>query len=196
MAVTARSVERLHNYPTFGRVKLAKILFLSEADVGIEQGRTYTRAPAGPYDKPALLTLEAQAAEAGIFTVSKSPDTDGFIYHPGPHLGDAVAALEHLPQAQRERLECLLELFAPIKTGKAEVVTTLYAVWNDFLIDGQQPTDEQIIAEIRENWPRKREKGHLFEPDNLRKQLAWMRRNGLVPRGQGPHTVRMGEGQP
>jgi type I restriction enzyme S subunit len=189
LAVAARSVERLQETPTLGRVKLAKLLYLSEVDAGIEQGRHYVRAPIGPYDKSALLNLEAQAEAAGVFTVYKSVDSDSYVYRPGPHLADAVAALERLSAAQRERLEYLLNLFAQLKAGPAEVIATLYAAWNDFLIDGQQPTDEQIIAEIHDNWTGKREKDR-FEAGKLRNRLAWMREHGLIPQGRGPHTVQ------
>jgi type I restriction enzyme S subunit len=189
LAVAARSVERMQETPTLGRVKLAKLLYLSEVDAGIEQGRHYVRAPIGPYDKSALLNLEAQAEAAGVFTVYKSVDSDSYVYRPGPHLADAVAALERLSAAQRERLEYLLNLFAQLKAGPAEVIATLYAAWNDFLIDGQQPTDEQIIAEIHGNWTGKREKDR-FEAGKLRNRLAWMRERGLIPQGRGPHTVQ------
>jgi type I restriction enzyme S subunit len=195
MAVPAYIVHKLHKHQTFGRVKLEKMLYLTEGYAEIDMGGSYVRAAAGPLDMAFLNTLEERAQEADIFTKHPREQTKGYHYTPGTHMADALATVEHLPHEQRERLDYFLGLFAELKTNRVEVVATLYAAWNDFLLDGHTPSDEMIIQDIHENWPGKCEKPH-FAPDKLHERLDWMREKGLVPRGQGPHTVRMGEGQP
>ena len=74
-------------------------------------------------------------------------------------------------------------LFAKMK---AELLATTFAAWNDFLIDGRQPTDDQIITEIRDNWHEAKQR---FTPQRIQKCLDWMRKNDLTPRGLGRRTV-------
>lgn len=68
----------------------------------------------------------------------------------------------------------LFALFADKKTEEAEIVATLFAVWNDFLLGGLSPTDEQIIQEVREYWHPSKER---FSSEQLTKWLSWLRDN-------------------
>jgi hypothetical protein len=53
-----------------------------------------------------------------------------------------------------------LALFADRKIHDVEISATLYAAWNDFLIDGAEPTDAQIIDEVLERWHEKKSDSH------------------------------------
>jgi type I restriction enzyme S subunit len=68
---------------------------------------------------------------------------------------------------------------------EAEIIATLFAAWNDFLIDGHSPNDDEIVREVRENW---HEEKRRFAPVKLRQWLDWLRESGLVPTGKPPHT--------
>jgi type I restriction enzyme S subunit len=72
-------------------------------------------------------------------------------------------------------------------TRIVEAISTLYAVWNDALIEGRTVRDDDIIAGFLNDWhPEKAEK---FRDADLQYWLDWMRRNDVVPRGKGPKTV-------
>jgi hypothetical protein len=87
----------------------------------------------------------------------------------------------------------MLELMKPLNTRQAEIVATLYAAWNNLLLDGQQPNDEAIVSEAREQWHKDKLK---IERDKFFRGLAWMRDNGLVPLGKGEKVAaRRGHGK-
>ncbi|KMO43596.1 hypothetical protein VQ03_07595 [Methylobacterium tarhaniae] len=65
-------------------------------------------------------------------------------------------------------------------------MATLYAVWNDALIDGDTPSDEEIGHAVLSEWHP--EKAKKFRIEELETWLDWMRRHGLVPTGTGPKT--------
>jgi type I restriction enzyme S subunit len=99
---------------------------------------------------------------------------------------------------ERDRLEAMLgerlaaldqinDKLADLDTHAAEAVATLYSVWNDFLLDGESPTDMQIATAFLEDWHP--EKPKKFKRGELAIWLDWMRRNGLVPKGRGPKTI-------
>ena len=88
---------------------------------------------------------------------------------------------------QKTEFDRLIYALADKKTEEVEIITTLFAVWNDFLIAGVQPTDAQIISDVRENW---HESKARFTPAELGRWLDWLRKENIVPRGLPPRTVQ------
>jgi type I restriction enzyme S subunit len=183
-AIASYTIDRLHRRKEFGRVQFEKVLYLSETYVGVDLRGEYQRAAAGPLDAGYLYKLESLAAKQGWFTKHKR-GAEGYFYRPGPKIDSRAKAAETILGERREKMDRLLALMGRINTEQAEVLATVFAVWNDFLLDGGQPTDDAIIEEVRTNW-------HLakarFSPDRLRKALGWMREKDFVPTGIGPRT--------
>lgn len=181
-------VQKLASHKTFGRVALMKHEYLAEAHVGATLDGQYQRQAAGPLDSW-VYRFEEDAAREGWFTVEETKTRDGhkkIVYRKGAELdAKASAAFAALPQAQRDELDRLLKLLGGKPTEEVEIIATLFAVWNDFLIDGHSPSDENIVTGFREHWHEQKQK---FTAKSLHTWLDWMRRNGLVPTGRGPRT--------
>jgi type I restriction enzyme S subunit len=187
--VAAEIIERSAHQATFGRVKLQKIAFLAETHLGIgELAGSYTREAAGPLDRALITEMENGARSMSGATVDQSGGAGTVVSY---RLGQQLGAHRHeladwLGEGRIARLDRLIADFASLSTKGAEAVATLYAVWNDALIEGASPTDEEIIAAFLNDWhPEKREK---FRADELPAWLDWMRRHGIVPTGNGPKT--------
>ena len=81
----------------------------------------------------------------------------------------------------------LIKQLSDFDTRAVEAIATLYAVWNDALIDGEISDDDAVVRAVLNDWhPEKREK---FKDADLRHSLEWMKRNRLVPSGNGPRTI-------
>lgn len=188
-AVGCYAVNRLHAVPTFGRTAAMKVLYLAEAHVGVPMKLQPRRHFAGPYDEW-IERFDEQAAEVGWFTVTERALPGGkskFDYHPGLALAEQTTlAARLLTSEQRSEFDRLLDLFASKTTEDAEIIATLFAAWNDFLIDGHTPSDDEIIEEVRERW---HESKRRFSPVLLCKWLDWLRQNDLVPKGRAPRTA-------
>jgi type I restriction enzyme S subunit len=65
---------------------------------------------------------------------------------------------------------------------EAEVFATIYAAWNNLLIEGKAPTDDEIIRAAREEW-------HSSKLQILRAKfvegLRRVRASNFVPQGRG-----------
>lgn len=181
-------VHRLADRKTFGRTALAKFAYLAETHVGLEFNGQYLREAAGPLD-PWIYRFEEEAAREHWFTFEGTSIHDGnrkIVYRKGEALeAKASEAVAALPKAQREELDRILKLLGGKPTEEIEIIATLFAVWNDFLIDGHSPSDEDIVTGFREQWHEKKQK---FMAKSLHVWLDWMRRNDLVPTGRGPRT--------
>lgn len=178
-------VSVMNDIKTFGRVQFQKALYLTETWVRLILQGSYQRAALGPFDDEMLSEIERTAQQAGWFFRHDRVETKGYYYTPGPAMNEQLQVAHSLLSGQKEKLDQLLKLLRKLNTKKAEMVATLFAAWNDFLLDGIQPTDEQIIREVRENWHEKKKR---FLPEELRKMLKWMRDYQLTPTGFGPHT--------
>ncbi len=183
--IAAYAVHQLHEHLTFGRVQLEKVLYLSESYVGIDLAGDYERAAAGPLDPQFFYKLEGFARKRGWFTVHRRRGSKGYYYRPGPAISDRLAAAEKLLKDRRDKMDHVLDAIGRMDTDQAEIFATVFAAWNDLLIDGRRPTDEQIIGEVKEKWHSSKKR---IAREKLQMALQWMRRNGFVPRGIGPRT--------
>lgn len=156
---------------------------------GYETHLEFEREAAGPFDKW-IYHFERDGVAAGWFGLIEKQLSSGYTkieYQVKSAIDEPLAFMNSVGSTeQREELERLFALFADKKTEEAEIVATLFAVWNDFLLNEVSPTDEQIIQEVRENWHPAKAK---FSSVQLMQWLGWLRDNKIIPTGKGTETV-------
>jgi type I restriction enzyme S subunit len=185
--VASEVVHRLRADPYLGRTKLQKLIFLAEAHANINDiaGR-YQRYRYGPYDDAMVQEVELGLRQHGYYDTREGVDREKVVFQRMPSAGDHRDALSVALGDKLVGLRGMVDLFKDMNTEATEAVVTLYAVWNDALIDGQQPDDAAIIRGFLQDWHP--EKGK-FRQDDLQTWLGWMRRHGIIPHGSGPRTV-------
>ena len=187
LAVAGLLVSHLYNDPSFGRTKLAKIFYLADAHEGLNLQTEYYREAAGPLDQRALYNerfgIEALAQKHHLFDVA--PKGKMIRYEPSSNFDKIQEfAAKHLG-AKATNVIALAQAFEGLTTDQSEIVATLYACWNDFLIQKRAPTDDEIITEFLLHWHSRKAR---FSRTRLSKGLAWMRNHGIVPQGLGKLT--------
>lgn len=189
-AIGCYTLDKLANAKYFGRTAAAKVLYLAQAYVGLELNLQPEREAAGPYD-PWIREFENQGQDNGWFEVNDRELVSGKIkkeYRCLPDLSVWVSkAIDLMQPGQKAEFDRLIHALADKTTEEVEIIATLFAVWNDFLIDGTQPTDEQITTDLRENWHQRKAR---FTPAKLGQWLGWLRTENFVPRGLLPRTVQ------
>lgn len=189
LVVGAEIIYRLPDNPKRARVKVHKITYLAETHLGIDalQGN-YLREAAGPLDRVLREETERSLEAAAYYRTNQTDGTGTAVtYTPLAKAGQHKAELATLLGSKAEALRSLIAMLADLDRRATEAVTTLYAVWNDALLDGETPDDAAIINGVLHEWHE--EKGKKFKDSDLRHWLDWMKRNGLKPRGQGPRTA-------
>ena len=190
VVVGAEIIHRHRGNAWAGRTKLQKLLYLAESHADIHELRgDYSREAAGPMAGSLLDAVEAGMADAGFYQVQKH-QSGVFDYPPlsnaGQHVPDLEAALgERVAQLRR-----VIDLLRDWETKNIEGVATLYAVWNEELMDGHDWTNAEIITAVLTDWHP--EKSRRFSRGDLATLLDWMRRQHLTPRGVGPRTRQPG----
>lgn len=195
--IAAYIVKDLASSPLFGRTKLEKALYLIEATGAIDLGGNYFREAAGPLDTGALYGrkegIESLAKRKEYFSASEMKISGGrklVVYSLLDRISEAEKAVEQLAREgylDKKRLEGVLSVIRNMNAAQSEIVATLFAAWNDMLIDGREPTEQQIVREVRENWHEAKKK---FSEYRLETAIKWMRKKNLVPLGIGPKTEK------
>ncbi|MFP1852534.1 restriction endonuclease subunit S [Lonsdalea quercina] len=185
------AINKLANAQYFGRTAAAKVMYLAQAHIGLGLDLKPEREAAGPLDKW-IYEFEQQGQGKGWFKVNEKLLASGrkkTEYRCLSALSEPSAKAEKLMSSeQKAEFDRLIYALADKKTEEVEIIATLFAVWNDFLIDGTQPTDEQIIRDMRENW---HERKARFSPSDLKPWLSWLRKEDFIPRGLPPRTTQL-----
>lgn len=184
--LAAKILDKLCGENTLGHVKLEKLLFLSEYCAELDMHTEYVRHAAGPYSPKVLRSIDTQLQTAKWFAYDKN--------NRGSKYCRLDKSTEYAPYfnanfsaEQNTTVERLVELFRTVDTERCEIVATLYGAWNDFLIDGCTPTDEQIADEVLTHWSEEKKR---IERDRWLKAIGWMRKHQIVPHGYGEKTKR------
>ena len=164
-------------------VKHEKVAHMVESVVGIDLGRAPVQDAAGPADFNHLKKVEHRAQKANWFTIEN--EEVGYRYKPLPGFDRCIARTKEALGEHLETVERLIKLMLPMSMDSAEIFATTYAAWNNMLMDGLTPTDEEIVSKAREEWSARK---LTFERERFFKALEWMREKGIVPRGTGKYV--------
>ena len=129
--------------------------------------------------------MESRAQKANWFSVRQQKADGAYVFHK-EHGFDALLGKTAAALGERAaEVDALINLLLPLNTRQAEIVATLYAAWNNLMLLGNAPTDEDIVYEARENWHASKLE---IEREKFFKGLEWMRKQGLVPAGRGKYV--------
>lgn len=184
--LAAEILWQCRNEPTMGRVKLQKLVHLCEYIAEIpELDSRYQRAAAGPFDPSLMIAIQTGLEKQHWFKAAKSDK--GTRFQPLDKAGEHQKYL-HKWAAKLPAIQQVIDLFKEKKTQSCEIASTLYAAWNDFLIEGIQPTDDQILGQAsKDHWHAKKEE---IPPETWAKGLSRLKELGLSPKGWGNHTKK------
>ncbi|MHA3915192.1 restriction endonuclease subunit S [Halovulum sp. GXIMD14793] len=187
--VAAEIIHDHRNVAYLGRIKVHKIMFLAEAHANINEiNGCYRRHAAGPYDGAMIDDVEAGLRQDRFYDAAEDPSSQRgrIAFTPLDNAGGHKPTLEAMLGDRVAELRRIIGLVQDFSTENTEAIATLYAVWNDAIIDGEQPDGDRIIRGFREEWHEAKQR---FTEETLSTWLDWMRRNDLVPHGSGPHTI-------
>lgn len=165
-----------------GKTQVQKLLYLFDQFLGINPGTQYYRYTHGPYDPNLDKYIEVLTSNSWF----KHKYSGADILVKGQKHADFSENHSGSFAKFESEIDKLIDFIKPMKTSQVERIATLFAAWNDFILDGiSDPTDDQIITEVMTNWtPNKANTQRETWQGTLKK----MRKNGITPKGVGLHT--------
>jgi hypothetical protein len=122
---------------------------------------------------------------AGYFSVKR-------LAH-GPYAFSKKNRFEEIVRKSRQTLgkynqavDAVVDMMLPMDTEQAEIFATVFAAWNNLLLDGRFADDETIVREARENWHSDKLK---IDRERFFAALEWMRKNNVIPKGEGKKVI-------
>jgi len=188
LAMAYQLHQKRGNTMEFGHVKAEKIAHMVEARLGFELGRTPVKEAAGPLDFDRRRYVDRRANTKKWFRFEQT-ESGRYQFQPLDSIDFIVGHTQMMLGPLLTKLDTLLQWMLPMKWQQAEIVATVYAGWNNLLLDDMSPTDEQIVCESRENWHAEKLK---IERDRFFKAIDWLRKQGVVPEGKGKRVVPKG----
>lgn len=173
----------------FTHVKAEKIAHMVEARVGLDLDRTPVKDAAGPNDFPRLRKVEHRARRANFFDFKQGQDGSAYKVQ---KLGGFNRLVERTRETLGDNLgqvEGVLTWMLRMTVQQAEIVATVYAAWNNLLIDRRSPSDDEIAHESRENWHPNKLK---IDRERFLSAIKWLRKEGVVPNGTGKRVFAKG----
>ena len=186
--LAAEITHRLHSQRTFGQRKLQKVIYLAEhaARLATIQG-DYLRDAAGPHDRQLMNQIEGELQTRRWYERIER-ETVGYSYLPLSLAGQHQQAYENTWLAEeRASIDQVIELMRGWDTDRCEMTVTLYAAWNDFILEGRPVTDEAIVDEVMHSW---NDTKLRFGKTEWLAVLAEMKKHKiLMPSGFGKRTT-------
>ena len=169
-----------------GKIQIQKLLYLFDAHLGINLNTQYYRYNHGPYDRNLDNYLNILVENGWFRKVSNG----AIKYEEGRNHADFCTKYKDAFVAYRGEMDKLISFVKGMRrTSQIERIATAFAVWNDLILDGNKnPDDADVIHEIQTHWTPN--KANTLE-DTWKSTLETMENQGIIPRGQGLHTLPM-----
>jgi len=199
LAMSSILIDKLHDDPNFGRVKHAKILYLTDARLGLGLEDKYYRAAAGPVNIKSLkdeqFGIEPIAKKNSLFESVQAQGIEKrkVRYIPQRNLKDFINKTSDEFEEFSDEIDRIINFFRPLTWEQSEIVCTLFACWNDLILSRGKIdiSDNDIFDEFLNNWHKNKERFNE-KKDVLKTWLDRMKANNIVPQGMGVETIKLG----
>lgn len=161
--------------PNFTDIKFQKILFLAEHLIEADLNLNYYYQAAGPYDNKFMHTIYNDFRRQRWF------DRKSNQFVPLEKHEKIEEYYQVYFASAGNQLYRLFELLYPATEAKAEIIATLYAVWNNRIIEGKIITDDELLADFYQ-WSYRKQQ---YTREQVLLGLEWLRTHQMEPRGFG-----------
>lgn len=178
-------VNRLHKSRGMGRTKLQKALHLVEYHCQMELNSQSMQFAAGPHDQEMMNYIDQKFFQFQHVKKEKEymNGKTHYKYIPTNRIQEIECAYENINSQKRKEIDNLLDKIATMDLARAEIVSTLYAVWNNRLIAKQAISEDYLLQDFYD-WSKHK---HDFPKELVLKALDYMREEGITPIGWGKY---------
>lgn len=165
----------------FGRVKFMKLLYLVEHICYLDFNSQYIKKAAGPYDENLIREIEQKLSQMQFYQIQQDKKDNKRVHYTRLECADELDSLFAANFVnEKEAVDGLLAKFKNSTWEQCEIIATLYAVWNNRIIQHGLINDALLTQDFLD-WDKNKAK----YKDRLNAALDWMRKNDIIPNGYG-----------
>ncbi len=183
-AILAAYIVKMVGHNEIGKTKLMKLLHLTEYICRIKLGSHFVKQTAGPYDEAMINDIHRVFQQYNLFKVetTKKGSFSEVHYIPSFEFGQIEERFLEIYSNEVVRVNDLLNRMKGWKLKHCEILSTLYAVWNN-RIKRNQSTEKHLLKKDFFEWSNRKKR--IFTESEVDKSIEWMKRKNIVPTGWG-----------
>ena len=178
--LAGKIIHLLHDDKYFGLTKFQKILYLVENFAEVPFETNFIQERAGPYDKEFTIAFRKEMQEKDWLQEEQKGNITKFI--PGDSIGSLIKNYAVYFREKGKQIVFVIQQLKDKSTHDAELIATLYAVWNNRLIRKKSVKIELLVEDFF-NWSAK--KKEEFQPEEVVSTYKWMKKIKFIPSGFG-----------
>ncbi|MDQ9037234.1 restriction endonuclease subunit S [Acinetobacter seifertii] len=174
LSLAAEITFQLHIEPTFGHLKLQKLIYLCQQLKHMDLAADFKQHAAGPYDRNIAIYIDTEFKKRQWFSYHKDETPK---YKQLRKCGDHKTNFEKFFAKEELGIYELIGLFRTCTSGHIEIVATLFACWLRLLEQKQIVTEEQLLKDFYA-WSEEKKK---FSKDEVLNSYKWMHQYSVIP---------------
>lgn len=174
LSLAAEITFQLHTEPTFGHLKLQKLIYLCQQLKHMDLAADFKQHAAGPYDPVMARYLDKKFKDHEWFSYDPQRDLK---YKPLSRCNDHRSAFNKYFAKDVTAIYDLIGLFRTSKSDHIEIVATLFACWLRLLENKQSVTEEQLLKDFYA-WS---EEKNRFSKAEVLNGYKWMKMYSITP---------------
>ena len=170
------------NDKQFGDTKFEKLLHLADYHILKRNfGQEYKQKAAGPYDNKFTVPFFNQTIKAGWFYKQSLGNMNRIL--PGKNNSKSQTTYDYFSEEELRRIDNLINTFKQYNYEQPEIISTIYAVWNNRIIRNQEITNELLKQDFLD-WDKGKAQ-YVYPNDRVTPAIKWIKENGFIPDGWG-----------
>lgn len=174
LSLAAEITFQLHTEPTFGHLKLQKLIYLCQQLKHMDLAADFKQHAAGPYDPVMARYLDKKFKDHEWFSYDPQRDLK---YKPLSRCNDHRSTFNKYFAKDVTAIYDLIGLFRTSKSDHIEIVATLFACWLRLLENKQSVTEEQLLKDFYA-WS---EEKNRFSKAEVLNGYKWMKMYSITP---------------
>ncbi|GAM31718.1 hypothetical protein P23_2236 [Acinetobacter calcoaceticus] len=174
LSLAAEITFQLHTEPTFGHLKLQKLIYLCQQLKHMDLAADFKQHAAGPYDRNIAIYIDTEFKKRQWFSYHKDETPK---YKQLRKCGEHKTDFERFFAKEASELNQLLGLFRTSKSDHIEIVATLFACLLRLLEQKLSVTEEQLLKDFYA-WSEEKKK---FSKDEVLNGYKWMQQYSVIP---------------
>lgn len=174
LSLAAEITFQLHTEPTFGHLKLQKLIYLCQQLKHMDLAADFKQHAAGPYDPVMARYLDKEFKDREWFSYDPKRDVK---YKPLTKCNEHRSSFNKYFAKETSDIYALVGLFRTSKSDHIEIVATLFACWLRLLERKLFVTEEQLLKDFYA-WSQEKKP---FSKAEVLNGYKWMKQNSVVP---------------
>lgn len=174
LSLAAEITFQLHTEPTFGHLKLQKLIYLCQQLKHMDLAADFKQYAAGPYDRNIATYIDTEFKKRQWFSYHQYETPK---YKQLRKCSEHRANFNRFFEKEASGIYDLIGLFRTCKSDHIEIVATLFACWLRLLEKKLSVSEEQLLKDFYA-WS---EEKNRFSKAEVLNGYKWMKQNSVVP---------------